>query len=82
MSPHEAIKMAQIWTADLEQEGIGEQMPLWHMIKTLLSHIELQGKDVHELTLACQVLLRENKRLVRLTKDQGTRARRAPRKAA
>jgi len=82
MTPEDAIEMARSWTKGLKEEGIGQRMPIWHMVKALLDHNERQAKDVKELTLACQLLLRENNRLVRLTKDQGTRARRAPRKAA
>lgn len=70
MTPEEAIKMARTWTKDMKDEGFSHQMPIWVMVKTLLDHIDQQSqdierrtKDVEELTLACQTLLRGNRRL-------------------
>lgn len=63
MTPEEAIKMAQTWTKDMKDEGLSHQMPIWVMVKTLLDHIDRQSQDIEELTLACQTLLRGNRRL-------------------
>lgn len=63
MTPEEAIKMARTWTKDMKDEGISHQMPIWTMVKTLLDHCERQRQDIAELTLACQTLLRGNRRL-------------------
>lgn len=62
MNISEAIKMARSWTKDMKDEGISNQMPLWEMVRALLDHIDRQGKDIEELTLACRVLFRENRR--------------------
>ena len=62
MTSAKAIAMAQAWTADMKDEGVSYQMPLWQMVRALLDHIDRQQQDIQELTLACQVLLRENKR--------------------
>lgn len=74
MTPDQAIAMARTWTKDMKDEGISHQMPIWQMVKALLDHIQQQSKDINELTLACQVLLRANKEKDdALQRSQGTR---------
>ena len=63
MDLQSALRMAETWTKDMSQERPLEKMPLFDTLKTLLDHCQIQGKDIEELTLACQVLLRENRRL-------------------
>jgi hypothetical protein len=59
----EAIAQAQKWVKGLGGVGPDEDFFIFEIIEALLTHIEVQGKDVEGLTHACQILLRENKRL-------------------
>lgn len=59
----DAMRLAEQWTHDMSQDRPIEQMPLFDALKTLLDHCRQQGKDIEELTNACQVLFRENRRL-------------------
>ena len=63
MSPQEAIKFAESWTRDMRNDPDSEQLAFFHAMKGLLGHIETQRKDIESLTVACQLLFRENKRL-------------------
>jgi uncharacterized protein YoxC len=70
MTPAEAIQFAETWTKDMRAEAKETDMPLFHAMKALLDHTRRQSqdidrmtKDVEELTLACQTLLRGNRRL-------------------
>lgn len=63
MTPAKAIAMAEAWTKDMSQDRPLENMPLFDALKTLLDHSRTQSKDIEELTLACRVLLRENRKL-------------------
>jgi len=63
MSPKDAMRLAEQWTHDMSQDRPLDKMPLFDALKTLLDHCRQQGKDIEELTNACQVLFRENNRL-------------------
>lgn len=63
MKPSEAMRLAETWTHDMSKDRPLEKMPLFDALKTLLDHARAQGKDIEELTLACQVLFRRNKEL-------------------
>ena len=63
MTPKDAMRLAEQWTHDMSQDRPLDKMPLFDALKTLLDHCRQQGKDIEELTLACRVLLRENRRL-------------------
>jgi hypothetical protein len=63
MTPEEAIAMARTWTKDMEGEVNLHDVSFFHAMKALLDHTERQRKDIEELTLACQTLLRGNRRL-------------------
>lgn len=63
MTPAKAMQLAEQWTHDMSQDRPLDKMPLFDALKTLLDHCRQQGKDIEELTNACQVLFRENKRL-------------------
>ena len=64
MTPLQAIAFAQAWTKDMEGQTSAHDVSFFHAMKALLDHIGRQRKDVEEITLACQLLLRENKRLL------------------
>jgi hypothetical protein len=63
MTPNKAITMAESWTRDMKEDASHQPLPFFEMVRALLDHIAQQGKDIQELTLACQLLLRENKRI-------------------
>lgn len=63
MTPGKAIQMAETWTRDMKEDASSQGMPFFEMVRALLDHIAQQGKDIQELTLACQLLLRENHRI-------------------
>ena len=63
MHPNKAIQMAETWTKGLKEEALNQEMPIWHMVKSLLDHVKQQNKDIEELTAAVQLLFRQNQRL-------------------
>lgn len=63
MTPAQAMQLAENWTHDIGPDRPIKEMPLFDALKTLLDHARTQSKDIEELTLACRVLLRENRKL-------------------
>jgi hypothetical protein len=63
MTPEEALRFAKAWTRDMEGDVRMDDISFFHAMKALLDHTERQRKDIEELTLACQTLLRGNRRL-------------------
>lgn len=61
MNIQEAIKMAEQWTKDLRQDDGNE---FFHMVRALLDHIQLQNKDIEELSDALRIIFRRNRELL------------------
>jgi hypothetical protein len=58
----QAIAMAEKWTKDLGKDPT-EDVFVYTVMQSLLAHIRTQSKDIEGLTVACQLLFRENRRL-------------------